>query len=332
MKWINILAAKGMAAVLVLAATAGAGAYVKTHYDVGGFAAAVSHTFRAGFSSDSLSEEKPAFEMRLSAPPGAGAQKESSRESEETASAPAAGRPSAVAPLVASKSNLPNLPSSSASPSASPVAPSVPGLTPPNLPSPTPAYPAGRSHLPPPISVPDSPPPLIPAEPSSSPSVVTPPVSSPPPVLAEPPSAATGIMLNEVMAGTEAGSDEEFIELYNPSSEAVSLTGWSVKKKSSTGSETSFVVASRLEGKSVPAGGYFLLKNEGSDMSTPPADVSWPHSYTLAYTNNALTLYDGSGAKVSEMSWTEIPKGKSFGLAADGSFAVLPAPSPKAHN
>lgn len=125
-------------------------------------------------------------------------------------------------------------------------------------------------------------------------------------------SAVTHIVISEVQAGTDAGSDDEFIELYNPTANDVALTGWYLKKKTSSGAESSLVVASRLEGKTIPAHGYLLLVNEGGYRGSVTSDVTWAKSNTIAYTNNAVVLYDASDAKVDEASWTETTKGQSM--------------------
>lgn len=138
------------------------------------------------------------------------------------------------------------------------------------------------------------------------------------------------VIVTEVMAGSDTNSSYEFVELYNPTSQAVDLTGWSAKKRISTGSESSLVVASHFDGKSVGAGKYFLLANASSGILVV-ADVLWPQSYTLAYTNNAVALYDASGAKVDEVSWSEIPKGQSYERQPLGgnTFVVQPNPNPQ---
>ncbi|OGZ02030.1 MAG: hypothetical protein A2946_03775 [Candidatus Liptonbacteria bacterium RIFCSPLOWO2_01_FULL_53_13] len=193
----------------------------------------------------------------------------------------------------------------------------------------TPASATPQSEMPaPPASVPTS---TVITE--TPPPPVTPPAEPPPQAQPVTPSPAmSAIVINEVMAGMDGDLLGEFIELYNPSSQAVTLTGWSIKKKNSNGKEESFVVTSHFKDKSVAAGEYFLLKNDGTQISTPTADLLWPHSHVLAYTNNAVALYDASGAKVSEISWTEIPKGKSFGKTAGGAFAVLGTPTPRGEN
>lgn len=160
-----------------------------------------------------------------------------------------------------------------------------------------------------------------PAAPSAS--SVTPTSSA---VRAAPPQGNIGV--SEVMAGKEGASNWDFVELYNAGTSAVNLTGWSVKKKVlSSGNESALVAANRLEGVTVPAGGRLLLAHP-EYAGTPAADVTWPKSYTLAYTNNAVVLYDADGAKVDEISWMEIPKGQSY--AEVNGVWILGTPTPRA--
>ncbi|MDP3947184.1 MAG: lamin tail domain-containing protein, partial [bacterium] len=123
---------------------------------------------------------------------------------------------------------------------------------------------------------------------------------------------AMHVVISEIAAGIDGNPDYEFIELYNPTTTTVELTGWSIKKKSSTGSESSLLVASRLEGKVILPNHYFLTANEEGYTGSLAPDIRWAKSNTLAYTNNAVTLYDASSARVDEASWIEIPKGKSW--------------------
>lgn len=134
------------------------------------------------------------------------------------------------------------------------------------------------------------------------------------------------VVISEVMAGKDSVGNWDFVELHNIGSVPVLLTGWSVKKHSSTGAESALVAAGRLEGKTIPAGGYLLLTHPDYGGS-PAADVVWPKSYALAYTSNAVTLYGASGARVSEISWTEIPKGQSY--AEQGGVWRAGAPTPR---
>ncbi len=138
------------------------------------------------------------------------------------------------------------------------------------------------------------------------------------------------VLISEIMAGAESGSLYEFVELYNPTDCTIDLTGWTIKKRSSTGSESTLVAASRLEGKSVPPKSYFLLANEGGYTGSVPPDVQWPKSYTLAYTNNAVAIYGASGEIADQTTWSEIPKGQSWTRASwESNQFSIQNPSPR---
>ena len=140
------------------------------------------------------------------------------------------------------------------------------------------------------------------------------------------------MLISEVMAGRDGNVNDEFIELYNVGTAAQDLTGWSIKRKASSVSEPdTFVAASHFSGKSIQAGGYFLLVDiEGYQGSVSP-DISWPKSSSLAYDDDVLLLYDASGTVVDSVAWTEIPAGKSYVRASwDGaSFTVADVPTPE---
>ncbi|MFH0806337.1 MAG: lamin tail domain-containing protein [Candidatus Brennerbacteria bacterium] len=131
------------------------------------------------------------------------------------------------------------------------------------------------------------------------------------------------VVISEVMAGKEGVGNWDFVELHNAGSSAVNLTGWSVKKRSSAGTESALVSASRFDGVTISAGGYIVLAHPDYGGA---ANVVWPKSYTLAYTNNSVILYNANGEKVNEISWTEIPKGQSY--ARMGTSFVISAPTP----
>ncbi len=120
------------------------------------------------------------------------------------------------------------------------------------------------------------------------------------------------ILVSEIMAGIDGNANYEFIELYNPNGAAIDLTGYSIKKRSSTGSESTLVSASRFEGKIIPANKHFLLANEGGYGGQISPDIFWPKSYILAYSNNALIIYNADNKLIEEVGWTEIPKDKSI--------------------
>ncbi|MDP1706783.1 MAG: lamin tail domain-containing protein [bacterium] len=139
------------------------------------------------------------------------------------------------------------------------------------------------------------------------------------------------ILVSEIMVGKDGDANYEFIELYNPNNSAFSLTGWSLKKKNSNSNESALVTAGRLEGRSVPARGYFLLANEEGYFGSPAADIGWPKSYTLAYTNNFVVIYNADGQRVEEIGWSEILKDKSYERrsANSGDFFIQNSPNPQ---
>lgn len=120
---------------------------------------------------------------------------------------------------------------------------------------------------------------------------------------------ATGvrsIIINEIAwAGTTSSlTEDEWIELYNPGSSTVNVTGWVLKASDGSPSIT-------LNG-TIPAGGYFLLER---DNDNTVSDILADQVYTgeLANTGEALTLYDGSNKVIDTAngnggSW---PKGSS---------------------
>ena len=139
------------------------------------------------------------------------------------------------------------------------------------------------------------------------------------------------VLVSEVMAGNDVSAAYEFVELYNPTTLNIDLTGWTIKKKTSTGNESSLIVASRLEGKHIAPGGYFLAVNEGGYTGAVSADVTWPASYTLAYSNNTVTIYNAAGDVMDEVTWSEIPKNQSYARTswAGNSFVLQETPTPQ---
>ncbi|MEK7110866.1 MAG: lamin tail domain-containing protein, partial [Patescibacteria group bacterium] len=112
----------------------------------------------------------------------------------------------------------------------------------------------------------------------------------PPPTPTSTPPLPGQIVITEVMVGKDGASTDEFVELYNVGGTALDLTGWIIKKRSSTGNESALVVTSRLTGKSIPPGKHFLLGNEGGYAGAVPPDAFWAPSNVLAHTNNAVIL------------------------------------------
>lgn len=144
-------------------------------------------------------------------------------------------------------------------------------------------------------------------------------------------SIITRILISEIMAGIDGNSSYEFVELFNPTANSIDLTGWSVKKKSSSGSESTLVSASRFEGKTISANKYFLLANEGGYDGQISADVFWPKSYALAYADNTIVIYNSNNELVESVNWTEILKGQSIERESfdTNQFKIQSIPNPQ---
>ncbi len=110
-----------------------------------------------------------------------------------------------------------------------------------------------------------------------------------------------GVFLSEVqIAGNK--SDDEFIELYNSFDGSFDLTGYQLRRKTESGSESSIKV---FEKKSIiPAHGFFLWANSGGIFKKPLADAETSSS-ALA-DNNSIALYTKSGVAgvlVDSLTW-----------------------------
>jgi len=150
-------------------------------------------------------------------------------------------------------------------------------------------------------------------------------------IIPQTPSNILNIGISEILVGIDGGTKYEFIELYNPNDAAIDLTGWSIKKRSSTGSESTLVSASRFEGKKIMPQKYFLLANEGGYNGSIQPDIFWPKSYILAYKNNAVILYNVDGEAIEDIGWDEITKGQSLERTSwnSGEFKIQTSPNPQ---
>ncbi|RMD61268.1 lamin tail domain-containing protein, partial [Candidatus Parcubacteria bacterium] len=94
--------------------------------------------------------------------------------------------------------------------------------------------------------------------------------------------APLSVVINEVAwSGTAANSRDEWIELYNPGSTDIDLTGWQLVADDGSPDIT-------LNGV-IPAGGFFLLER-GSDDNTI-SDIPADQTYTGGLNNTGETLF-----------------------------------------
>ncbi len=96
------------------------------------------------------------------------------------------------------------------------------------------------------------------------------------------------VVLNEIAwMGTLASTSDEWMELFNNTSSAIDLTGWTLVAADGT---PSIVLAG-----SIPAGGYFLLERT-DDTTVSGVTADQIYTGALGNTGEILELRDGTGA------------------------------------
>lgn len=103
-----------------------------------------------------------------------------------------------------------------------------------------------------------------------------------------------------------ATANDEFVELFNPTTTSIDLSKWRLTRKTSTGTSSQNLVAS-LSGTIAPKS-YFLITHPSS-TAVNLADFEYSSSSSGMTTNNTVTLYSDAGVTVVDKV--------GFGTAAD---------------
>jgi hypothetical protein len=123
------------------------------------------------------------------------------------------------------------------------------------------------------------------------------------------------VLISEIMPGIDGSLDDEFIELYNPTSSVISLDGWSIGRRTDAESDESMLVSVEsgvLSGLSISPNGFFLIGSNGYS-GEKIADIRYSQSSVhLAYDGDIITVYDAGGNTVDEVTYVAIEKGKSW--------------------
>jgi hypothetical protein len=109
---------------------------------------------------------------------------------------------------------------------------------------------------------------------------------------------ACEVLISEVAAAGPAGADDEFIELYNPGTVDVALTGWSVQSRGPSAASWSSINTFTGPGLVIRAHGFFLISSGTASgySGTPAADfvarsvAGNPKAMGLANTNGHVRL------------------------------------------
>lgn len=123
------------------------------------------------------------------------------------------------------------------------------------------------------------------------------------------------VLISELMASTKSSSTDEFIEIYNPTGEAVDLSGFYIKRKATPSSTESNLISkssSAFNGKNIVPHGYFLIASKAYSGNVT-ADVSYSQNTTfLADNGDVVTLYDKNDNVIDEVSYAALTRGKSW--------------------
>jgi len=108
------------------------------------------------------------------------------------------------------------------------------------------------------------------------------------------------ILINEIqITGGTGKPDNDFIELYNPNSASVDISGWKLRKRTQGGTESSIKVFGA--GKSISGHDYFLWANSKDGFSeTIQADES---STAILSENYSIALFDTNDNLIDAVSW-----------------------------
>lgn len=146
-----------------------------------------------------------------------------------------------------------------------------------------------------------------------------------PGVLAEEVTLADHVIISQVYGGggnSGAEYKNDFIELYNPTSASVDLTGWSVQYASSTGTFSTNIT--QLTGFIGP-GEYYLIqeaKGSGGTIDLPTPDASG--SIAMSGTNGKVALAKKNTA-ITSMNDTDVVDFVGYGIANEYETAATPA-------
>jgi len=110
---------------------------------------------------------------------------------------------------------------------------------------------------------------------------------------------SSSLIVEIQIAGEKA--DNDFIKIYNPGNNAIDISSYKLRKRTSTGSEASVRVFP--SGSQIQAKGYFLWANSKEDFHLAIGADVWSAA-TLAK-NNSIALFNTEGVILDSLTWGE---------------------------
>ena len=127
-------------------------------------------------------------------------------------------------------------------------------------------------------------------------------------------SAASHVVISEIQIAATSEPNNEFVELYNPTSSSIDITGWKLARKTAAGNQTTLVAS--MSGAIAPHS--FKLIGSPEYNATPSADIIYSTSDHLA-ANNTIIIYNLDGTTVIDKV--------GLGTATDSETATVPNPA-----
>jgi MBG domain (YGX type)/Lamin Tail Domain/NPCBM-associated, NEW3 domain of alpha-galactosidase/Alpha galactosidase A/Alpha galactosidase C-terminal beta sandwich domain len=127
-----------------------------------------------------------------------------------------------------------------------------------------------------------------------------------------PVTVATALVeVNEVETSTKTVPNQQFVELYNPSTSAVDVSGWKLEYATEVPyggpTTTPIVLATIPSGTSIAAGGYYLIGGAGyvAAGTKPSANLSFSQTSTtrLSSIGGGVGIVDSNGFVVDSIGW-----------------------------
>lgn len=129
-------------------------------------------------------------------------------------------------------------------------------------------------------------------------------------------SVASHVVISEIQIDGDSTNDE-FVELYNPSGNPVDMTGWRLTKKTAGGTQSNLVA--NISGTIAPHG-FFLIAHPDFNGSTT-SDLVYSATSSGIAANNSVTLYSDAGATVVDVV------GMGSAVASESAATANPDPS-----
>lgn len=116
------------------------------------------------------------------------------------------------------------------------------------------------------------------------------------------------LVINAISIGTASSTIDEFIKIYNPTSETVSLDGWKLQRVTASGKTENYLVRPFLADAAILSGGYFLVAHPEGYSTTTPGRLLPDAVYTTGSSiasSNTIILFDSDGEIVDMVGYGE---------------------------